>query len=131
METKTEIKFDLWYYEAHQEHNHAGNVPVTVHYQNTETDDLKEHYLRHIVHHSPTGMQMGYGGSGPADMALSILVHYFRAFKSSPKTAKELAMSLHQDFKWNFIAPNRTDLLITDIEIGNWLNERKDKTNES
>jgi len=29
--------------------------------------------LKHIVEHSPTGFQWGYGGSGPADLALSIL----------------------------------------------------------
>src|SRR5204862_6265890 len=29
--------------------------------------------LKHVVHHSPDGFQWGYGGSGPADLALSIL----------------------------------------------------------
>ena len=27
----------------------------------------------HHVHHSPTGFEIGYGGSGPADLALNIL----------------------------------------------------------
>ena len=35
------------------------------------------HRLRHVVHHSPTGLEWGYGGSGPADTALSILADYF------------------------------------------------------
>jgi len=26
----------------------------------------------HIVHHSPTGFEWGYGGSGPADLALNL-----------------------------------------------------------
>lgn len=30
--------------------------------------------LRHYVRHSPTGMEWGYGGSGPADLARSILI---------------------------------------------------------
>jgi hypothetical protein len=30
--------------------------------------------LRHVVKHSPSGFSWGYGGSGPADLALSILV---------------------------------------------------------
>lgn len=30
--------------------------------------------LRHIAYHSPTGLEWGYGGSGPADLARSILV---------------------------------------------------------
>jgi hypothetical protein len=31
--------------------------------------------LRHVVWHSPAGMNWGYGGSGPADCARSILIH--------------------------------------------------------
>jgi hypothetical protein len=30
--------------------------------------------LRHVVHHSPSGLSWGYGGSGPADLARSILI---------------------------------------------------------
>jgi hypothetical protein len=32
--------------------------------------------LKHIERHSPTGMEWGYMGSGPSDLALSILVDY-------------------------------------------------------
>ncbi len=34
--------------------------------------------LRHVMYHNPTGFEWGYGGSGPADLALSILAHYFK-----------------------------------------------------
>lgn len=30
--------------------------------------------VRHVVRHSPTGMQWGYAGSGPADCARSLLI---------------------------------------------------------
>jgi hypothetical protein len=30
--------------------------------------------LRHVVRHSPTGFGWGYGGSGPADLARSLLI---------------------------------------------------------
>ena len=30
--------------------------------------------LRHVVRHSPTGMEWGYGGSGPADLSRSLLI---------------------------------------------------------
>jgi len=46
----------------------AGGRLVTV------TRDGIESPLRHIVRHSPTGMTWGYAGSGPADLARSILV---------------------------------------------------------
>lgn len=46
--------------------------------------------------HSPTGIEWGYGGSGPADLALNILV----CFLSS-----NAAFGLHQRFKEDFIVP--------------------------
>lgn len=33
--------------------------------------------MPHIIYHSPTGLEYGYGGSGPADLALSILADFF------------------------------------------------------
>ncbi len=49
-----------------------------------------------IVFHSPAGFEWGYGGSGPADLALNIL---YAVTKN-----KELAMRYYQKFKWEFIA---------------------------
>jgi len=48
-----------------------------------------------IVNHSPTGFEFGYGGSGPAQLALAILLDF--------TNDKLLSVSLHQDFKWKFI----------------------------
>lgn len=42
--------------------------------QVTVERDGAEFPLRHIVRHSPTGMTWSYAGSGPADLALSLLV---------------------------------------------------------
>lgn len=51
----------------------------------------------HIIkYHSPSGFEWGYGGSGPADLALNILY----AITGN----KEIAMRYHQKFKWEFIA---------------------------
>jgi hypothetical protein len=47
------------------------------------------------VYHSPSGFEWGYGGSGPADFALNILMLF---------TDKKTAYALHQAFKWDFIA---------------------------
>lgn len=49
-----------------------------------------------MVVHSPTGMEWGYGGSGPADLALNILLCF---------TNEKTAVALHQAFKFEFIAP--------------------------
>lgn len=46
--------------------------------------------LVHRVRHSPTGMNWGYGGSGPADLALSILWDH---------TGGPVAPAIYQKFK--------------------------------
>lgn len=58
--------------------------------------------LHHRVRHSPTGFEWGYGGSGPADLALSILTDL---------AGKEAANHLYHEFKWTVIAslPSCTD----------------------
>ena len=46
--------------------------------------------------HSPTGFEWGYGGSGPAQLALAILADHLND--------DEQAVMLHQPFKWAVIA---------------------------
>jgi len=48
-----------------------------------------------IVCHSPTGFEWGYGGSGPADLALNILVLFID---------KEFAEALHRQYKGDVIS---------------------------
>jgi hypothetical protein len=49
-----------------------------------------------LVNHSPTGFEWGYGGSGPAQLALAILADYLKD--------DARAVQLHQSFKWVCIA---------------------------
>jgi hypothetical protein len=49
-----------------------------------------------LVNHSPTGFEWGYGGSGPAQLALAILADYLKD--------DVRAVQLHQSFKWACIA---------------------------
>jgi len=48
------------------------------------------------VWHSPTGFEWGYGGSGPADLALNILL--------AATADRDFATRHHQSFKWRFVA---------------------------
>lgn len=73
--------------------------------------------LPHVVLHSPTGYDWGYGGSGPADLALSILAHYLGD--------RHLAERLHQEFKWDVVAGfKERGWVLTGAEIAAWLRER-------
>lgn len=48
-----------------------------------------------VWNHSPDGFAWGYGGSGPAQLALAIMLKFYSENK---------AIIYHQDFKWKCIA---------------------------
>ena len=49
-----------------------------------------------LVNHSPTGLEWGYGGSGPAQLALALLCD---ALEDDAR-----AQDLYQDFKYRWVA---------------------------
>lgn len=87
----------------------ASDVKVTV------KEGKEETLLRHHVYHSPTGFCWGYGGSGPSDLARSILWDYL---------GKEPSSELYQDFKWEFVAAWKAKWQITSAEIGAWIKKK-------
>ncbi len=84
--------------------------------------------LRHVALHSPTGFEWGYGGSGPADLALSILADHLgeNPSRRDLDAGRSRAWQLHQEFKWAFIAPleRKSDWVILGSEIEAWLRGR-------
>lgn len=68
-----------------------------------------------LWNHSPDGFQWGYGGSGPAQLALAILLD----LTGDP----ELSVSRHQQFKRQFLAGAGNKLLITEPNIRDWLKD--------
>lgn len=89
-----------------------------------------------VVYHSPTGIEYGYGGSGPADLALSLLADWFGcdAYQLAAKLrasaelneSERRAAHWHQDFKWKFVANANpvVPLLIGMGEIVNFVAEQ-------
>ena len=70
-----------------------------------------------LINHSPTGFNWGYGGSGPAQLALAILLNF--------TGDKEKALAHYQDFKWDFVARwSGSDWCITGGQINDWLNKQ-------
>jgi hypothetical protein len=48
-----------------------------------------------VQNHSPDGFEWGYGGSGPAQLALALLLHAGQD--------PDWALRLHQAFKWRYV----------------------------
>ncbi len=85
-----------------------------------------------VIHHSPTGFEWGYGGSGPADLSLNILELLIPAGSDGEEPVKcfrgecsATAWRLHQDFKRRFIAAvPREGMTIEGVDIVEWLVKR-------
>ena len=76
-----------------------------------------------LRNHSPTGLEWGYGGSGPAQLALAILADHL----SDPA----LAQNLYQDFKFNVVARLTSDQwLLSSNDVENALQEIRAKNIE-
>ncbi|HAR45419.1 MAG TPA: hypothetical protein DCS05_04375 [Nitrospiraceae bacterium] len=87
------------------------------------------HHL--VTHHSPTGFEFGYAGSGPADLALNVCQTYLNIQLYSGEKVKcfdgwcwKLAWGLHQEFKRDIIASvPRSGVSIPFETIDAWFQE--------
>lgn len=57
-----------------------------------------------LFNHSPAGFNWGYGGSGPAQLALAILMDFFSHEYTNGELARTNAVRYHQRFKEDIIA---------------------------
>jgi hypothetical protein len=93
-------------------------------------DGGKSHDLRprnDVRNHSPTGIEWGYGGSGPAQLALALLCDYFAIDAEGREVGRaiaqaigrplgedwgddkheepaQMALRIYQEFKWSSVA---------------------------
>lgn len=92
--------------------------------------DALEHTAQHVtpaaslrhLRHSPDCFEFGYGGSGPAQLALALLLD---------ATNPEFALEHYQDFKRDYIAPRNDDaegrvmqFTVTAGELAQWAGAR-------
>lgn len=66
-----------------------------------------------VWNHSPDGFNWGYAGSGPAQLALAILL--------AAGVRSDRAARLHQRFKFDWIATLPQDDFAVEIDIHDWL----------
>ncbi len=87
--------------------------------------------LPHVVHHSPTGFEWGYGGSGPADLALSILAWVIGDESQTVgiyegKRCGARAWALHQPFKRDHVAGFAHDRWAISVgQVRQWIAEHE------
>lgn len=66
-----------------------------------------------VWNHSPDGFEWGYGGSGPAQLALAILLDFLNPGD---------AVALHQSFKVHFVAKfEHVEWTMTSQQIQEWI----------
>lgn len=93
-----------------------------------------------ITEHSPRGFEFGYGGSGPADLALNILEAVLQSIGYKGQRTKDtwrgdtcfrLAYALHQGFKWDFIAtmPREGGRIYTN-DVITWIHQHEPMVGE-
>ena len=94
------------------------------------------HLLGHCKLHSPTGFEIGFAGSGPADTAASILADYFeenahsveRAWRGRSNGRPSVAIKLHEFFNFEVIAGIHLEPgdihTLEESSITAWLTER-------
>ncbi len=90
--------------------------------------------LKHFPFHSPTGFEWGYQGSGPADLALAILVEHFNEHPpttgySDPSASRwqrgSQAWALHQKFKTDVVGRWQHDeWAYTSSNIAQWIGDQ-------
>jgi hypothetical protein len=88
--------------EALATHGHHGDVyePDGPNAVRRVGPDGQRRSLVHMVRHSPTGLNWGYGGSGPADLARSLLLDALGHHDdvADPDGVKDAVEGLYQQF---------------------------------
>lgn len=72
-----------------------------------------------VVNHSPNGFEWGYGGSGPSQLALAILLD---------EVDQDMALDLYQEFKWRVIAVLGNEWRLDSIHVMNVIYELRRST---
>ena len=101
----------MTHYDGYRHSGGLGNQLVT-----KDGDFLDPRPSQKIWNHSPTGFNWGYGGSGPAQLALALLYDV--------TGEEELSVRLHQHFKAEFVAGWGDIWEITDIDIQRWVDSQ-------
>jgi hypothetical protein len=98
----------------------------------------RDYALENIGLHSPDGFEIGYGGSGPSDLALTILCDFYGVaankdlfMKFQVSDAMKSVWTHHQAVKRAFIQPHQNMVDITSDELMEFIAEEETDVSES
>jgi hypothetical protein len=93
----------------------------------------RKYPLQHIPFQYPNGVESGYRGCGPADLALALLADYLRerpprtgwlaGEQFSRWTVDSRAFTLHQDCKREIVARFGDEWGLSGLQIDTWLRD--------
>lgn len=86
---------------------------VVVLWGDQQRRELSPERSQRLCNHSPDGFQWGYAGSGPAQLALALLLDH--------TGKKEFSLANYQAFKYEVVARMPGEFKLTDSEINLWL----------
>lgn len=66
-----------------------------------------------LVNHSPDGFNWGYGGSGPSQLALGLLL--------AVTSDDVLSLRYYQKFKWEIVAKLPDTWELSEVSISEWI----------
>lgn len=105
---------------------------IVVRYDDESGAYMGMRMLSHVERHSPDGMNWSYGGSGPADLALSILADHFGEIQQARRSRAQFlsdkplnCLRFYQKFKRAFVArwPALT-FTISSRNIAEWIQDQ-------
>lgn len=91
-----------YHYSGTREPRGRGGIKVTVFEPGSDKSPAPLPHQMGLVCHSPDGFNWGYGGSGPAQLAIAICVHALRG-------DERRALAVYHEFKFSVVAGWRSD----------------------
>ena len=95
-------------YRGQKQRDARGGMIVT-----KDGEEFSPTRSQHLVNHSPDGFNWGYGGSGPAQLALALLL--------DTCGNEEIALAWYQQYKWDVVAALGDSWELSQESIRDWL----------
>lgn len=77
-----------------------------------------------VFDHSPCGFEWGYEGSGPAQLALAILLDHLGFYGAAGQERRDIAeraLRLHEEFKFDVVAGLEREFILTADAVEAWI----------